>query len=85
MDWICPLTPLENALRHRAGGAGYEGGFIEHYLIPIIYPSGLTSGFRVVLGTLVLLLNATVYGLYFARRGREHRRVSSPSSEHPSP
>ncbi len=41
---ICPLTPLENALRRRAGETGYEGGFIEHYLIPLLYPAGLTPG-----------------------------------------
>ena len=41
---ICPLTPLENALRVRAGEAGYAGGFIDHYLVPVIYPAGLTAG-----------------------------------------
>ena len=41
---ICPLTPLENSLRRSAGAAGYEGGFVEHYLIPLIYPEGLTHG-----------------------------------------
>ena len=41
---ICPLTPLENALRRMAGEQGYSGGFIEHYILPIIYPPGLTRG-----------------------------------------
>ncbi len=78
MDWICPLTPLENEFRRRAGGVGYEGGFIEHYLIPVIYPSGLTSSIRIVLGVLVLVLNAIVYRLYFTRRRRE-RLVDTPT------
>src|SRR4026209_2900188 len=46
--WICPLTPLENALRARAGLAGYSGGFVEHYLLPALYPVGLTASQRVV-------------------------------------
>jgi uncharacterized membrane protein YhhN len=42
--WLCPLTPLENWLRRRSGGAGYAGGFVEHYVLPVLYPSGLTRG-----------------------------------------
>lgn len=79
MDWICPLTPLENEFRRRAGGAGYEGGFIEHYLIPIIYPTGLTSGSRIALGALVLLLNAVAYGVYFTRRRKAGVPQQPPS------
>src|SRR5512146_3503694 len=41
--WICPLTPLENVLRHRAGEAGYTGGFVEHYLLPVLYPAPMPS------------------------------------------
>ena len=74
MDWVCPLTPLENALRRRAGDAGYEGGFIEHYLIPLIYPPGLTTGMRIALGLAVLLLNGVAYGVYFTRRGRHQNQ-----------
>ena len=40
--WICPLTPLENRLRVAAGDAGYHGGFVEQYLLPVLYPEGLT-------------------------------------------
>ncbi|MEZ4424166.1 MAG: DUF2784 domain-containing protein [Gemmatimonadota bacterium] len=58
---VCPLTPLENRLRRAAGGGGYEGGFVEHYLLPVLYPSGLTPDVQTVLGLLVLLLNATLY------------------------
>lgn len=61
VGWVCPLTPLENALRERAGGEGYEGDFIEHYLLPIIYPSGLTPTVQVVLGALVIVVNVAIY------------------------
>lgn len=59
--WICPLTPLENALRARAGQAGYAGGFIEHYITRIIYPAGLTRGIQVALGAAVLAGNVLLY------------------------
>ncbi len=68
--WICPLTPLENALRRRAGEAGYAGGFIEHYVIPIIYPAGLTPRLQIILGIAVLVVNAVAYGVLVARRRR---------------
>ena len=59
---LCPLTPWENQLRRAAGQAGYDGGFVEHYLIPLIYPAGLTSQIQLWLGALVLLVNGAVYG-----------------------
>lgn len=58
---ICPLTPLENALAVRAGGAGYSGSFVEHYLVPIIYPDGLTRAAQWVLATLVVVINLVAY------------------------
>ncbi len=61
--WICPLTPLENALRRAAGQAGYGGSFIEHYLLPLVYPEGLTRGVQIGLGVGVALLNLVVYAL----------------------
>jgi hypothetical protein len=70
--WICPLTPLEQSLRAAAGEAGYRGGFIEHYLLPVLYPSGLTRDVQVVLGSLVLLVNVAIYG-FLLRRGRPAR------------
>ncbi|MBQ1558139.1 MAG: DUF2784 domain-containing protein [Pseudomonas sp.] len=57
----CPLTPWENQLRRMAGQAGYEGGFIEHYLIPLIYPAGLTPKIQLYLGAIVVLVNLSVY------------------------
>jgi len=57
----CPLTPWENQMRRMAGQAGYEGGFIEHYLIPLIYPAGLTLQIQLWLGAIVVLVNLIVY------------------------
>jgi hypothetical protein len=57
----CPLTPLENALRMQAGDQGYNGDFVEHYLIPLIYPVGLTSRTQLWLGAAVVLINGLVY------------------------
>lgn len=68
--WICPLTPLENALRRTAGQAGYEGGFVENYLLPVVYPDGLTRDTQFVLAALVVLLNAGIYGRVWRRRLR---------------
>jgi hypothetical protein len=65
---VCPLTPLENYFAARAGRAGYEGGFIEHYLVPIIYPEGLTPGLQLALAGLVAAVNATVYLWPWVRR-----------------
>ena len=70
---ICPLTPWENALREQAGIAGYEGGFIEHYLVPVIYPAGLTPRIQVMLGVIVVVLNAIIYVRAFGRRGSEQQ------------
>jgi len=66
--WTCPLTPLENVLRSRAGELGYSGGFIEHYVFRALYPSGLTRSVQIVLGVLVLLVNAIAYGLVWRTR-----------------
>ena len=59
--WYCPLTPLENYLRRAAGGGEYAGGFVEHYLLPLIYPTSLTRGGQMVLGALVLAINVGIY------------------------
>lgn len=72
-NWICPLTPLEQRLRMAAGGDGYSGGFVEHYLLPMLYPEGLTREIQLGLGLLVLGVNVLVYGgwLWRMRRKRE--------------
>ena len=71
---ICPLTPLENFYRQLAGQQGYSGGFIEHYLIPLRYPPGLTRTTQWLLGALVLIVNLVIYGWVI------HRRRSQASS-----
>ena len=71
--WICPLTPLENSFRARGGEAGYSGGFIEHYIQPLLYPAGLTRGTQIVLGSFVLLLNLSAYGILLTRAKTLHR------------
>ena len=65
--WICPLTPLENSLRTKAGQSGYSGGFIEHYLLPAIYPAGLTPRIQIILGTAVLIINILAYTVFLRR------------------
>ena len=71
---VCPLTPLENMLRHSAGASGYSSGFIEHYLIPLIYPEMLSHSVQLVLAAVVILANALVYSVvwrwYRNSRGR---------------
>lgn len=70
---VCPLTPLENQLRIASGSAGYTGGFIERYLIPVIYPSGLDRSVQVALGLGVLFINAIFYGILVRRWTRTSR------------
>jgi len=65
---ICPLTPLENRLRALAGEAGYAQGFVEHYLLPLIYPQALTHGIQLVLGVAVVAINALLYALWLHSR-----------------
>ena len=65
---ICPLTPLENQWRFKAGQEGYDGGFIDHYIMSILYPSGLTPTVQMVLGALLVVLNVTLYSLWIRSR-----------------
>ena len=69
---ICPLTPLENRLRVLGGESGYGGGFIEHYLTALIYPTGLTRGVQAALGALVVAVNVAVYLRLLHRRRTGH-------------
>lgn len=68
MGWICPLTPLEVSLRQQAGQRGYAGGFIEHYVLAVIYPDGLTRGVQITLAVALVGGNLLVYGLWARRR-----------------
>ena len=65
---ICPLTVLENQFRRMAGQAGYAESFIEHYIIPVIYPSGLTRGIQLTLGVVVAGLHIRLYTYWLLRR-----------------
>ncbi len=87
---ICPLTPLENWLRERAGETGYADGFIEHYVLPVLYPARLTRTIQLALAVLMLMVNGYVYGRMRGRsadvcsdrrrqrRGLSLRRAASP-------
>ena len=71
--WICPLTPIENDLRARAGESPYTGDFVARYLLPVIYPDGLTRDAQIVLGLGVVLLNAAIYAVIV----RRHRKLNT--------
>ncbi len=75
-NWVCPLTPLEQRFRVAAGEAGYSGGFVEHYLLPLLYPEGLTREIQLGLGLFVLAVNALVYGVWLWRRKQKGRATS---------
>jgi hypothetical protein len=66
--WVCPLTPLENGLRLRAGEAAYAGDFIQHYVVPALYPANLTRETQLAIGSAALVFNALMYGYVFHRR-----------------
>ena len=72
---ICPLTPLENQFAARAGQAGYSGGFVEHYLVPIIYPEELTRAWQWTLAGIVAVVNLAVYAW------PRDRRQSAPDAD----
>ena len=71
LGWECPLTPLEVGLRVAAGDVGYAGGFIEHYLIPAIYPAALARYTQYILATLLLAINLAVYAAFLRRVGKD--------------
>ena len=76
---ICPLTPLEQALRQAAGQAGYAGGFVEHYLGRLIYPDGLTPALQALFGWVVLALNVALYAIAV------HRVISRRNAKETAP
>ena len=67
LGWICPLTPLENMLRARGGDAGYATGFVDHYIMPILYPAALSRKMQIGLGLIVLGVNIAVYLILWQR------------------
>lgn len=72
--WICPLTPWENQLREKGGGTTYEGDFIDNYILPVMYPEGLTHSTQLILGSFVLVLNLAVYTIVVVQIIRRKRR-----------
>jgi len=78
--WICPLTPLENRLRMAAGESGYTGSFIGEYLLPVVYPPGLTPRVQLLLGSGVLAINLVLYGILLARIRRSKSMWSGESN-----
>jgi len=72
--WICPLTPLENRLRGLAGDAGYQGGFVEHYLLALLYAATLDRSIQIGLGLAVIAVNLVAYGWVAARRRTQATR-----------
>jgi hypothetical protein len=73
-DRVCPLTPLENHFRRLGGEAGYPGGFVEHYLLPVLYPAALTRTVQYVLAGVVLAVNLAAYGWVLVRGRRAPAR-----------
>lgn len=76
--WICPLTPLEQHLRSLAGQTADWDSLVEHYFLPLLYPAELTRPLQIALGSLVLLLNLTIYGVLLHRL-----RKTRPSQQFP--
>jgi hypothetical protein len=68
--FTCPLTPLENWLRVRSGATAYDTGFLEHYLLPVLYPMAMTRGLQIATGLFVVFVNVLVYWRVFRRRSR---------------
>jgi len=71
--WICPLTPLEMHFRQLAGIAGYDDGFIDHYVMPIVYPAGLTRGMQIAFGVTILVVNLLVYTRVLVNRAKQRK------------
>jgi hypothetical protein len=76
--WICPLTPLEHWLRLQGDGTAYRGEFIEHYILPILYPSGLTREIQLILGAFVVVINLLIYGYVFLIPKGEKKKTKRP-------
>ena len=75
--FICPLTPLENWLRARGVAAAYDTGFLEHYLLPILYPASLTRGMQIATGIFVVGVNVLAYW-WVSLRSRRGQRAPPP-------
>jgi hypothetical protein len=84
IGFTCPLTPLEKELRRQAGSAGYDGGFVEHYLVPVVYPGEFNSSVKAALAALIVAVNVVVY-VVVCQRARSRRTVTGQSDTGRSP
>lgn len=78
LGWLCPLTPWEQQLRRAAGESGYDTSFLEHYLMPLIYPANLHYDMQIVLGSFVIIINLLIYGWLGLRRMRQRQGLEAP-------
>jgi hypothetical protein len=70
--WFCPLTPLENWLRAKGGAPVYQEDFIEHYIVPLLYPEALSRNLQIILGSIVLVINVIVYWRFLSQKSKDH-------------
>jgi hypothetical protein len=73
--WVCPLTPLEIWLREKGGAIAYRSGFVEHYILPLLYPAVLTRRLQIVLGLFVLGVNLGIYGWILHRMAKTRGKI----------
>jgi hypothetical protein len=85
MSWNCPLTSLENRYRTLGGEAGYPGGFVEHYIWPVIYPEGLTDQVQLMIGTFVFCVNALTYAVVFTQWRRRRTAAATVAVDSTEP
>ncbi len=78
--WICPLTPLENKFRIAGGEAGFTGGFIDKYIVDLIYPEGLTRSIQMLLGFTVIVINILIYGYLIYNQAKQKTNLSGHGS-----
>ena len=74
---LCPLTTLENFLRVRAGQEGYANSFVEQYILPVIYPAGLTRNIQLVLAGLVIAVNVIIYAAIVLRKKAVRQNIKN--------
>ncbi len=80
-NFICPLTPWENNFRRLASSTVYKSGFIEHYIIPLMYPEGLSRNLQFILGSLVVIINLLIYGFIIYRSFRNRKAIADMNTK----
>ena len=76
--WICPLTPWEQRLRAAGGEPGYGGNFIDHYVVPLLYPADLTPRIQLLLVAVVIAVNVLIYAWIIGRRIQSDPSAAPP-------